>query len=93
MGKGKSMIITHYLEIYPRDFEYPRVECLCDRNTGFAIINTIINKRPDEKYFITFRKLDDNQEEDLKLPKEGGCYYERDLEYYVKNTKPTLTLK
>ena len=43
------MIITHYLEIYPRDTDIPKLECLCDRDrdrdrdSGITIISNILD--------------------------------------------------
>jgi hypothetical protein len=68
------MIITHNLEIFPRDIEEPKTECLCDKQSGHTIINQFVSNAPEKKFFITFRNLFDNKEERIGLKKINGCY-------------------
>jgi hypothetical protein len=69
------MQITHYVEIYPRDDEYPKFEGLCDFNNGITIICEILGKYPGKRFFIKFNDLFTNTSEILRFPKDGSCYY------------------
>jgi hypothetical protein len=75
------MQVTHYLRIYPRDGEYPDIECLCDYNNGMSIISIITNSKPDIRFFITFNALFENidifdgREDVSGLRRDKNCYY------------------
>jgi hypothetical protein len=70
------MIITHYLEIYPRDTDIPKLECLCDRDSGITIISNILDFKLEKRFFITFTNIDEGSNEVIKgLGKDGQCYY------------------
>ena len=68
------MITTHYLEIYPRETVDPRVECLCDRDSGFNIIGAILKQNSPKKFFITFRTLDGSNEK-INYPNFEHAYW------------------
>ena len=68
------MITTHYLEIYPRETVDSRIECLCDRDSGFNIIGAILKQNSPKKFFVTFRTLDGANEE-MHYKKDEQCYW------------------
>ena len=59
------MNVTHYLELHPYEKDFPRVECLCDRKSGFDIIWQILKYNKGEQFFITFYTVHDHMDEKI----------------------------
>ena len=75
------MNVTHYLNIYPRDSNYPNFNCLCDYNSGMSIISIITKSEPDVRFFITFNEMFNNvdifdgSQDAPGLVRDKTCYY------------------
>ena len=70
------MNVTHHLRIYARDHDNSNIECLCDRVSGILIISSILHHKLEERYFVEFRDLLNQQDEKLKgYKRDGSCYY------------------